>query len=154
MPGGDDQGLGLLLAQLGFLMSRRFGEQLEPLGLQQRHAGMLTRLAAHEGTSQQALGELLGLNATRMVFLVDELEQRGLVERRRNPADRRSHALYLTHGGRDLLRSAQQVMGAHEKSLGASLTEAERRELVRLLRKVAHEQGVPAQSLPGMPQAG
>ena len=42
MPGGDDQGLGLLLVQLGFLMSRRFGEQLEPLGLQQRHAGMLT----------------------------------------------------------------------------------------------------------------
>jgi DNA-binding MarR family transcriptional regulator len=151
------RGLGLLLVQLGFLTSRRFGELLAPLGLEQRQAGMLIRLAANEGRSQQALGDLLGLNATRMVFLVDELEQRGLVERRRNPADRRSHALYLTDRGRDTLRQAQQAMAAHERSLAASLTEAEREQLVALLRKVATEQGVSADSLPGAqksPQPG
>ena len=149
-PTGDDApGLGRLLVQLGFLTARRFGELLGPLGLEQRQAGLLMVLAAREGTSQQALGELMGLNATRMVFLVDELEQRGLVERRRNPADRRSHALYLTGGGRDTLRQAQQVVAAHERSLGASLTEAERGQLVGLLRKVAAEQGVSPDSLPG-----
>src|ERR1700746_1986310 len=85
-----------------------------PRAREQRQAGLLMGLAAHEGTSQQALAELMGLNATRMVFLVDELEQRGLVERRRNPADRRSHALYLTDRGRDTLRQTQQVVAAHE----------------------------------------
>jgi DNA-binding MarR family transcriptional regulator len=149
-PTGDDgPGLGRLLVQLGFLAARRFGELLAPLGLQQRQAGLLIGLAAHEGASQQALGELMGLNATRMVFLVDELEQRGLVERRRNPADRRSHALYLTDRGRDTLRQTQQVAAAHERSLGASLTGAERGQLVGLLRKVAAEQGVSPDSMPG-----
>jgi DNA-binding MarR family transcriptional regulator len=147
--GSGRPGLGLLLVQLGFLAARRFGELLAPLGLEPRQAGLLTRLAANEGTSQQALADLLGLNATRMVFLVDELERRGLVERRRNPADRRSHALYLTGRGRDTLRQARQAMAAHEGGLGASLTGAERKQLVALLRKVAAEQGVPADSLPG-----
>lgn len=154
-PAGDDgPSLGQLLVQLGFLAARRFGELLGPLGLEQRQAGLLTRLAAHEGTSQQALGELMGLNATRMVFLVDELEQRGLVERRRNPADRRSHALYLTERGRDTLRQTRQVMAAHERSLGTSLTEAERGQLIALLRKVAAEQGVSPDSLPGTQKPG
>jgi DNA-binding MarR family transcriptional regulator len=92
----ESGGLAYLLVQLGFRVAGKFTEQLAPLGLEPRHFGMLTRLAANEGKSQQAIGELMGLNATRMVFLVDELEKRGLVERRRNPADRRSYALYLT----------------------------------------------------------
>ena len=154
-PAGDDgPGLGRLLVQLGFLTARRFGELLAPLGLEQRQAGLLIGLAAHEGASQQALAELMGLNATRMVFLVDELEHRGLVERRRNPADRRSHALYLTGRGREALRQAQQVVAAHERSLGASLTEAEHEQLVGLLRKVAAEQGVSPDSLPGAQKPG
>jgi DNA-binding MarR family transcriptional regulator len=154
-PAGEDgAGLGRLLVQLGFLAARRFGELLAPLGLEPRQAGLLLGLAAHEGTSQQALAELTGLNPTRMVFLVDELEQRGMVERRRNPADRRSHALYLTERGRDTLRQTQQVVAADERSLGASLTEAEHTQLVGLLRKVAAEQGVSPDSLPGAQKPG
>lgn len=149
-----DQGFALVLVQLGFHLARTYGEVLAPLGLEQRHAGMLSRLAANEGKSQQALGELLGLNATRMVFLVDELEQRGLVERRRNPADRRSHALYLTELGRDTLRQVQQVSAEHEHRLGCSLTGPERSQLASLLRRVADEQGLPADSLPGAHKPG
>ncbi len=103
---------------------------------------MLTRLAANEGRSQQAIGELMGLNPTRMVFLVDELEQRGLVERRRNPADRRSHALYLTDQGRAKLREAQQVSARHAGQVGASLTGEQRARLTTLLRQLADEQGI------------
>ena len=111
-----------------FTWAGKFTEQLAPLGLEPRHFGMLTRLAANEGKSQQAIGELMGLNATRMVFLVDELEQRGLVERRRNPADRRSYALYLTEQGRAKLREAEQA-SADMPELGGSLTAAERGQL-------------------------
>ena len=131
----------MLLVQLGFHVARRFGERLAPLGLEQRQAGMLVRLAANQGRSQQAIAELIGVNATRMVFLVDELEELGLVERRRNPADRRSHALYLTDAGRAMLARVRAVTAEHEAAIGAGLTGAQRRELIALLRQVA-EQGL------------
>ena len=144
---GDD--LAYLLVQLGFHVAGRFTDQLAPLGLEPRHFGMLTRLAANEGKSQQAIGELMGLNATRMVFLVDELEQRGLVERRRNPADRRSYALYLTEQGRAKLRDGQRASTG--LGVGSSLTAAERRKLTTLLRRLADEQEIGPDSLPGRP---
>ena len=140
-----------VLVQLGLHLARQFGERLAPLGLEPRHAGMLTRLAAHQGLSQQALGELIGLNPTRMVFLVDELEQRGLVERRRNTADRRSYALYLTAQGRDTLRQIQAAGNRHQDETGASLTQAERIQLASLLRRLATEQGITEDNLPGIP---
>jgi DNA-binding MarR family transcriptional regulator len=144
---GDD--VAYLLVQLGFHVARGFSERLAPLGLEPRQFGMLTRLAANEGTSQQAIGELIGLNPTRMVFLVDELEKQGLVERRRNPDDRRSYALYLTDEGRAKLSEAQRVSIGHDREIGASLTGGQRRELAALLRQVADEQGISEDSLPG-----
>src|SRR6266516_2559273 len=150
-PGADQEDFAYLLVQLGLLVARQFGERLAPFGLEPRHAGMLTRLAAHEGLSQQALGELIGLNPTRMVFLVDELEQRGLVERRRNAADRRSYALYLTPQGRDTLRQIQAAGNRHQDEIGASLTQAERSELANPLRRLAAEQGITEDNLPGIP---
>jgi DNA-binding MarR family transcriptional regulator len=93
----------------------------------------------------------MGLNPTRMVFLVDELEKQGLVERRRNPADRRSYALYLTGKGREKLREARQASAAHEREITTSLTDAQRAELAALLRRVADEQGISGDSLPGPP---
>jgi DNA-binding MarR family transcriptional regulator len=150
-PPGLPGGLAFFLAQLGFHASREFGERLAPLGLEQRQAGMLTRLAANEGKSQQAIAELLGINATRMVFLVDELERLGLVERRRNPADRRSHALYLTDAGTAMLARVRAVTVDHEAQMSAGLTSDERTQLITLLRRVAREQGLGAQALPGIP---
>ena len=147
--GGD--GVAYLLVQLGFHAARKFSELLAPLGLEPRQFGMLTQLAANEGKSQQAIGELMGLNPTRMVFLVDELEKQGLVERRRNPADRRSYALYLTGQGREKLREARRASAAHEREITTALTDAQRAELADLLRRVADEQGISRQSLPGPP---
>jgi DNA-binding MarR family transcriptional regulator len=151
LPGAGEEDFAYLLVQLGLHLARQFGERLAPLGLEPRHAGMLTRLAAREGLSQQALGELIGLNPTRMVFLADELEQRGLVERRRNAADRRSYALYLTPQGRDRLHQIQASGSRHQDEIGASLTRAERIQLASLLRRLATEQGITEDNLPGIP---
>jgi DNA-binding MarR family transcriptional regulator len=143
--------LAFLLVQLGMHGARQFGERLKPLGLEQRQAGMLVRLAANEGRSQQAIGQLMGVNATRMVFLVDELEQLGLVERRRNPADRRSHALYLTDQGRATLDQVRVVVAEHEEQMSTGLTGAERGQLISLLRRLAAAQDLHPGSLPGFP---
>jgi DNA-binding MarR family transcriptional regulator len=150
-PGEGDGDFGYLLVQLGSQLARKFSERLAPLGLEPRQAGMLTRLAASEGLSQQAIGELIGLNPTRMVFLVDELEERGLVERRRNAADRRSYALYLTAKGRDTLRKVQVAGSRHQDEIGAVLTAAERVQLTGLLRRLAAGQGITEHNLPAGP---
>jgi DNA-binding MarR family transcriptional regulator len=150
---GLPDGVAFLLVQLGFQAGRQFGEQLAPLGLEQRQAGMLVRLAANEGRSQQAIAALLGINATQMVFLVDELERLELVERRRNPADRRSHALYLTGPGQAMLARVRAVTADHEASITAGLTGEEREQLLTLLRRIAAEQGLATQALPGLPPA-
>jgi DNA-binding MarR family transcriptional regulator len=86
-----------------------------------------------------------------MVFLTDELEKLGLVERRRNPADRRSHALYLTEAGTAMLARVGEVTRAHEAAITASLTGADRDQLAALLRRLARDQGLAEQSLPGIP---
>ena len=144
-------GFAFLLVQLGMEAARQFAEQLAPLGVEPRHAGVLLRLAANEGKAQQVIGELIGLNPTQMVFLVDELESRGLVERRRNPADRRSYALYLTPAGRVMLSKVLEAGRVHQARFGASLTESEQEQLTELLRRIARDQRISGQSLPGIP---
>lgn len=144
-------GFAFLLVQLGMEAARQFGEQIAPLGVEPRHVGMLMRLAANEGKAQQVIGELIGLNPTQTVFLVDELEGRGFVERRRNPADRRSHALYLTPAGRDMLSKVREAGRVHQARFGASLSEHEQEQLTELLRRIARDQGITGQSLPGIP---
>lgn len=147
----EQPGFALLLVQLGMDAARQFGERLAPLGVEPRHVGMLARLAANEGKAQQAIGELIGLNPTQMVFLVDELESRGFVERRRNPADRRSYALYLTPAGQDMLGKVQEVGQVHQAQLGKSLSQSEQEQLTEMLRRIARDQGISGQSLPGIP---
>jgi DNA-binding MarR family transcriptional regulator len=147
----EQAGFALLLVQLGMAAARQFSERLAPLGVEPRHVGMLTRLAANEGKAQQVIGELIGLNPTQMVFLVDELESRGFVERRRNPADRRSYALYLTPAGQDMLGKVREVSQAHQATLGRSLSESEQEQLTEMLRRIARDQGVTGQHLPGIP---
>src|SRR5260370_29653494 len=144
-------GVAFLLVQLGFHIAGLFGERLKRLGLEQRQAGMLVRLAENDGRSQQAIAELMGVNPTRMVFLTDELEKLGLVERRRNPADRRSHALHLTEAGTAMLARVREVTQAHEDAVTTGLTGAEREQLTSLLRRLARDQGLAAHSLPGIP---
>jgi DNA-binding MarR family transcriptional regulator len=144
-------GFAYLLVQLGAHVAREFADELAPLGVEPRHVGMLTRLAANEGKAQQVIGELIGLNPTQMVFLVDELEGRGFVERRRNPADRRSYALYLTPAGRDMLASVQAAGRAHQARLGSPLSADDQKQLTSLLRRLAAELGITDLSLPGAP---
>ena len=136
--------VGFLLAQLGTHRHRRFAERLAPLDLHPRHFGMLSRLAVNEGQSQQALSRALGLHRSAMVALVDDLEDRGLAERRRDPVDRRAYALYLTAGGRELLVELERVADDDEAELLTDLDASERNTLVSLLQRLAESQGLNA----------
>jgi DNA-binding MarR family transcriptional regulator len=135
---------GFLLVQLGTNEHRRFAERLAPLDLHPRHFGMLSHLAAAEGQSQQALSKALGIHRSAVVALVDDLEQRGLAERRRDPVDRRAYTLYLTPAGRELLADLERAAGEREAELLTALNASERSQLISLLQRVAESQGLTA----------
>jgi len=135
---------GFLLVQLGTHRHRRFAERLAPLDLHPRHFGMLSHLAAAEGQSQQALSIALGLHRSAVVALVDDLEHRGLAERRRDPVDRRAYTLYLTPPGRRLLAELERAADEDEAELLTALDAAQRSQLILLLQRVAESQGLTA----------
>jgi DNA-binding MarR family transcriptional regulator len=135
---------GFLLAQLGAHAHRRFAERLAALDLHPRHFGMLSHLAASEGQSQQALSVALGIHRSAVVVLVDDLEERGLAERRRDPVDRRAYTLYLTQPGRDLLADLERMAWEQEAELLTALDESERSQLISLLQRVTDSQGLAA----------
>ena len=101
---------------------------LGPLGIEPRQFAMLRHISFEEGRSQQALGEVLRISPSRMVALLDDLQDRGLLERRANPDDRRARALYLTGAGRSLLSEAGRRAEAHEARVCAGLKTPEERD--------------------------
>lgn len=146
---------GFLLVQLGTNEHRRFAERLAALDLHPRHFGMLSHLAVSEGCSQQALGDALGVHRSALVALVDDLEQRGLAQRRRDPHDRRAYALYLTPRGRELLADLERIADDRESELLGALSATERSRLVSLLQRIAESQGLAAGVHPNLvPRTG
>ena len=146
---------GFLLVQLGTHAHRRFAERLARLDLHPRHFGMLSQLAVNEGQSQQALSSALGIHRSAVVALVDDLEDRGLAERRRDPVDRRAYALFLTPPGRELLAELQRAADEEDAELLTELDAAERSQLISLLQRVAESQGLAAGVHPNLaPRAG
>jgi hypothetical protein len=79
-----------------------------------------------------------------VVALVDDLERRGLAERRRDPVDRRAYALYLTPPGRELLAELERAADEDEAELLTALDGSERSQLISLLQRVAESQGLTA----------
>jgi DNA-binding MarR family transcriptional regulator len=128
--------VGFLLSQVGFATSKGFVEALKPLGLHPREYLVLRFIAAADGQSQQAVADRLRVPPSRMVGLVDRLEDQGLVERRPHPADRRVRALHMTERGHRTLAQAIAVAADSEGRLCSRLEPHEHEQLIALLRKL------------------
>jgi DNA-binding MarR family transcriptional regulator len=129
-------------------------ERLEPLGLSPRGWGVLSTLVESGPLTQIELATTMSIDRTAMVYLIDELEERGLVERVRHPQDRRAFLIHLTSSGQDAQRQAAAALAGAAETLLTPLDSAERQHLVALLAKVAaHWQEVSAgQPSPGSAQ--
>lgn len=134
---GAHESIGFLLSRVGTAISDQFGESMATNGLIPRQFLVLNIISAHEGESQQAVSESIGVAKSRMVGVIDELEGNNWVERRVNPADRRQHALFLTSAGRKLLDLARATALEHESKIRAALTDAEAKHLLIALQKLA-----------------
>jgi len=136
VPQEPPRSVGFLISQLGFFSSKGFMEALEPVGIGPREFLLMRFVDSSEGQSQQALAERLGVPASRMVALVDHLEEAGFVERRADPEDRRVRGLYLTRKGRSVLERAGKIAIDYETRLCAGINRDEREQLIDLLQKL------------------
>jgi DNA-binding MarR family transcriptional regulator len=98
--------------------------------------GILLLIDANAGVTQSGLAQAVGLDRSTMVGLVDKLEERALIERRRGE-DRRTNGLWLTRSGRALVVHLKRRIALHERRVAAKLTAAERSELIALLEKLS-----------------
>ena len=142
-------GAAFLLAQLGSHAADRFGERIQGLGVASRHAGILRIIARTPSCNQRALAKRLGVLPSRMVVLLDELTEKGLVERKRSTIDRRHSEIVLTKRGQRMLEKLSRLAADHEADLCAALTAKEREQLAALGRKIVDQQGLIPDVHPG-----
>lgn len=131
---------GFLLSRAGRVVRERFQRALAPTGLHARHLGVLLVLREGGPLPQGEAARRQGLDKSTLVAIVDELEGMGLVERRRNPADRRAYALTLTAAGRERLAATIPMIEGTSDWL-APLDAAEQAHLHALLRRLLYGEG-------------
>ena len=113
---------------------RDFAESVH--GLSPGRVGLLIYIDANPGVTQSRLAEAVRRDRSTMVGVLDELEERALIERRRGE-DRRTNSLWLTRAGRALLMRAVREIAAHERRIAARMSAGERRLLLDLLGKIS-----------------
>ena len=143
-----------LLAQIGAHAATQFGEKLKGLRLIRPHAGILRLIGLTPGLSQQELARRLAILPSQLVALLDELEERGLIERRQDATDRRTYALHLTKSGRDVTEQIGRIAREHDDAICAALDIPERRQLNALLERIAEQQGLTPGVHPGYRKLG
>lgn len=125
-----------LLSRIGKAGRRRLAERLAGIGFTMRHMAILAYLADRGPAAQRDIGTLLGIDPSDLVGALDELEERGLARRERDPADRRRHRVSLLPAGRAALRRCRRCADGVSDELLAPLTAAQRRTLADLLGRV------------------
>lgn len=125
------------LAQLGAYAGGRFAERIAEIGLTPPEVGILRLIAAEPGRSQRSLAAALGVVPSRVVALIDPLDTKGWIERRRSPTDRRNHELHLSPEGAKQLARMAKLATTHESELFEGLTGDEYNQLATLLQKLA-----------------
>lgn len=144
----------LLLAQVGAHGAKQFADRLSVLKLTPPHAGILRRLVQSPGISQRELATALGMHASRLVAVLDEMETLGLLTREANAEDRRTYSLQVTAKGRQTMEQIAAISQQHNEALCAALNEEERAVLVGLLQRIADQQGLLRGVHPGFSTLG
>jgi DNA-binding MarR family transcriptional regulator len=121
-----------LLTQLSRVIYRRATEDV--IGMRLKQLIALDHLR-EETCLQQGLGQMLMLDPNNCVLLLNDLDQAGWVERRRDPADRRRHLVEITPAGRRALEEAERKLESLEDEVLGNLSAGERVRLHDLLAK-------------------
>ena len=128
-----------LLKRLGFAAKDRSMKAYEQTGLHPYHYAIMLVLEEGSSDTQGSIADALGYDRGQLVGLLDELEEQKLVERRRDPADRRRHLVRLTPEGTRALGRLRALTREVEDQFLDSLSEEERADLHRLLLRLAEK---------------
>ena len=126
-----------LLKRLGLAVKESARQALEETGLHGQHHAVLSLLAEGERPQQGTIADALGYDRSQLVGLLDELEDQGYLERRRDPRDRRCHLVTLTPAGEQALARLREILGSVEDEFLAPLGGEQRETLHRLLLELA-----------------
>jgi DNA-binding MarR family transcriptional regulator len=126
-----------LLKRLGFKAKDSSHEAFEGTGLNAFHFAVMALLEEDPRETQAVIADALGYDRSHIVRLLDELEEKDLVVRKRDPEDRRRHVVKLTPEGRKALAKLRAIVVKLEQEFLAPLDTAERAELHGLLQRLA-----------------
>ena len=130
---GESIGPGVRL--LRNLLSSRIVVAFEPYGLRSGTFSTMALISANPGCSQSDIAKHIGTDKSIVVAIVDDLEQRGLAERRRSTQDRRRNALTLTPDGEALMQELHKIGQMVEKPIRAKLNRQEMAQLISLTQR-------------------
>jgi DNA-binding MarR family transcriptional regulator len=136
-PSALSDDLSFLLARANAISLAAGNAALAAHGLKARSYSVLLLTTDESRPSQRELAEFLRLDPSQVVSLVDDLQSRGLVERRPDPADRRANVVVATDAGRQVAAAARETARRAEEQVHGQLTRDERQTLTELLRVLA-----------------
>ncbi len=128
--------LGYQLRRAQLIVFQNFARHLQPYDITPTQFAVMVLVEANDGLSQRALSAAVGTDQSSLVSLLDRLQARGWVERRRSERDRRFHVLSLTERGREQLGEMKTLVRQQDAELGRGLTVSERNQMMRLLRQL------------------
>jgi MarR family transcriptional regulator, organic hydroperoxide resistance regulator len=130
-----DNNVGYQLRMAYVSVRRHFESAMARLDLTQKQTGVLWLIDANEGVSQISLANELSMDRASMMAIVDRLEERGLIVRKRSTEDGRRQELYVTAKGRKVLAQAKTAIHDHEKWLTAKFSKSELNAFVDSLKR-------------------
>ncbi|MDB6141311.1 MAG: transcriptional regulator, MarR family [Pseudomonas sp.] len=132
----DSPTLGFALHDSARLMRKRFEQRARHLGLTRSQWQVLAMLSTREGIHQKGLADLLELESITLVRLLDKMAERGLIERRRHPTDRRLSLLFLTDEAHPLLELMRGMGQLTREEATAGFSEEESQLLLQLMKRM------------------
>ncbi len=133
--------VGWMFQRLARTLDRQMTDRLAAFGLKIDHFVVLMTLSEREDVTQTELGDGISMPNYAITRALDHLEGEGLVERRPDATSRRSHRVFLTEAGTQLMPSLFATVKAVNETFLAPLPEAERADLTRILRALMAPDG-------------
>jgi DNA-binding MarR family transcriptional regulator len=125
-----------LLGDSARLLRRAFDARMRALGVTGPQARLLLVLGLHEGQNQGFYADQLEVEAITLCRMLDRMEDAALIERRRDPTDRRAWRVHLTAAGNALLPKLREAVAPLVEDMLAGLEEAERVQLGAVLERI------------------